>query len=65
MQQAMVIIIQVQQMTEYKDGQQWFIAKERSLAGIRDTALYVNLFIFLPQLKIFLSADSEDSVRNV
>ena len=52
MQQAMVIIIQVQQMTEYKDGQQWFIAKERSLAGIRDTALYVNLFIFLPQLKI-------------
>ena len=51
MQQAMVIIIiQVQQMTEYKDEQQWVIAKERSLAGMRHCS--IRKLIFLPQLKI-------------
>ena len=51
MQKAMVIIIQVQQMTEYKDqDNKWFIAKEHSLAGMRN--YFKHKFIFLPQLKM-------------
>ena len=65
MQQAMVIIIQVQQMTEYKDGQQWFTAKERNLAGIRDSCSIRKFIHFFTTAENFLSADSEDSVRNV
>ena len=33
-----------------RSGQQWFIAKEHSLAGMRN--YFIHKFIFLPQLKI-------------